>query len=223
VDSGSEIRFCTTLLSKARSTTTEIVEEPPRIRPGTESLIREEFERLLASADALVLSGTKAPGYSADLFPWMIRTAKRKSCLTVLDIKGEDLLACLKEGPDLIKPNFMEFSRTFVPEAPESEHADHPGLEAAVREKILSIASTSPTRVVLTSGPRRILYADREGVRSFQPGEVRAVNTIGCGDALTAGLTASLLAGRSLDESVEQGARCAGLNAGLVRPGVIRT
>ena len=61
------------------------------------------------------------------------------------------------------------------------------------------------------------------GVFSECPVEsVPPVNTIGSGDAFTAGLAAALDDGLPFAGAVTRGVYCGGLNAGLLKPGVIR-
>ena len=50
--------------------------------------------------------------------------------------------------------------------------------------------------------------------------DVPVVNTIGCGDALTAGMMHSLLAGKSLSDAVRFGMDCALKNAQSIRLGL---
>lgn len=48
------------------------------------------------------------------------------------------------------------------------------------------------------------------------------VNTIGCGDAMTAGVLFALATGQTTEEAVALGHRCAKQNAQHLRPGVIQ-
>ena len=47
----------------------------------------------------------------------------------------------------------------------------------------------------------------------------KVINTIGCGDSFTAGLTASLLKGLLLEESIKEGHKTACKNLTTVTPG----
>ena len=51
---------------------------------------------------------------------------------------------------------------------------------------------------------------------------LKAVNTIGCGDSLTAGIAYALTTGQGLEDAIRVGQNCAAQNAQCLRPGVIR-
>ena len=51
---------------------------------------------------------------------------------------------------------------------------------------------------------------------------VKAVNTIGCGDAFTAGLACALDNGANFKDAINEGIRCGALNASFLKTGVIR-
>ncbi|MDR2923836.1 MAG: PfkB family carbohydrate kinase [Treponema sp.] len=236
-ESESQIRFCYTLLTGADgalpngSVVTELVEEPEPVGAGTEERLLEKFNQLLAETPDLswlIISGTKAPGFSDALIPAMTRTAKEKGLKIILDIKGKDLTESLKYEPDIVKPNLFEFAAGFAPELiRDNELTD---LDESASERISSavsdIARKYRCRVILTNGSRKIIAADA-GLLSggvFFEVEIRSVKTVnstGCGDAFTAGLAAALEDGADLRAAISEGCRCGALNAALVRPGVI--
>jgi 1-phosphofructokinase/tagatose 6-phosphate kinase len=90
------------------------------------------------------------------------------------------------------------------------------------------MAQKHKCRVILTNGSRKIIAADANNFFEVDIQRVKTVNTTGCGDAFTAGLATALedgwFAGQPLNfrEAISEGCRCGALNAGLVRPGVIR-
>jgi len=224
VSSGSEIRFCTTIISLKERTVTELVEEAKPVLSSTEEYIINQFNELIKSTEALVISGTKAPGYSKRLFPFMVSEAKKRKILTVLDIRGEDLILSLNERPDIIKPNFIEFVHTFFTEEKISnnENFKTPEIEDKVKKKMLEIFKRFGTRTVLSSGSDSVLFCENSEIYSIMPRQVEVINTIGCGDALTAGITARLLQNKNLSDAVMYGIDCSACNAACIRPGVIR-
>ncbi len=71
-ESESEIRFCYTLLSEADGTVTELIEESKVVVDGTEKRLLEKFDELLINTPDLnwvIISGTKAAGFSGAVFP----------------------------------------------------------------------------------------------------------------------------------------------------------
>jgi 1-phosphofructokinase family hexose kinase len=220
VESNAEIRFCYTLLNQAFHTSTEIVEESPAVDPSVEAAIMAAYEAALTGARAVVISGSKAAGFSDALYPNMVRVAKERGLLVVLDYRKTDLLNSMQYRPDVIKPNLTEFLETFLPDHTSSESSD---TLDAVKARMRALHQESGSLVVVTRGANPTLYTDANGtVQSLASEAITPVNTIGCGDALTAGLTAALAAGRSPAEAVALGHRCAALNARNLRPGTLR-
>jgi 1-phosphofructokinase/tagatose 6-phosphate kinase len=225
VESNSGIRTCYTLISGSRHTTTEVVEESFPVSDGTEGRIRDEFERLISETDVLIIGGSKSAGLSDTLFADMTLSARKRGVRVLLDIRGKDLLYALESRPDVIKPNLAEFAGTFVNRGSGlhvSEHTKDEELLAQVREKMREIHARYGTTVVLTRGGNPTLFFDGSEVDEMQPQLLTPVNTIGCGDAFTAGFAVRWAEGRPLSEAVRSGHESAALNALQIRPGTIK-
>ena len=222
VESFSPIRFCHTLLGREENSVSELVEEPEKVEEGTEARLLEAFSRLIPECTTLIIAGTKAAGFSDTLIPEMVRQARARDCQVILDIKGPDLLNSLPFEPDLIKPNLYEFVSTFAPELVSRNDVLNGG---CIKEKIEKICAELyekyHCRLVLTRGADSVWYAEKGKLAEYTFEPVKPVNTVGSGDAFSAGLAAALEEGASLAEAVVQGARCGALNAGILRPGVI--
>lgn len=233
VPSPSEIRWCTTIVDRQEHTTTEIVEPTEPVPEETEDLLYREYERVLRDAAIAVFSGTAAPGYREDLFPRMVRAARELGIPVIADYRGAPLRATLDapEGmrPTVVKPNLKEFAETFLfgggaveGGAVVSEHSTNAQLLARVEKQMHRIAAGG-THVILTRGSLPALLVSPGGTVVTAPATaLEAVNTIGCGDAFTAGLAVALLDGASLDEAVHQGHTAAAMNAVNLKPGSIR-
>jgi fructose-1-phosphate kinase PfkB-like protein len=233
VESESQIRFCYTLLTDADgafpngSEVTELVEESEPVHAGTDERLLKKFDELLAHTPDLnwvIVSGTKAAGFSDTVIPAMTRKAKEKGLKVILDIKGKDLTESLKYEPDIVKPNLFEFAADFAPELVKNNELTT--MDDAAKERIksavLDMAQKYKCRVILTNGSRKIIAADADGFFEVELQPVKAVNSTGCGDAFTAGLAAALEDEADFRKAISEGCRCGALNAALVRPGVIR-
>jgi fructose-1-phosphate kinase PfkB-like protein len=215
VESGSEIRFCYTMIDAASGSVTEYVEEAEPVEAGTAGRVLAAFDACLPECRAVVISGTKASGFGPDLIPEIARRASAAGRLLVLDLKGPDLLASLAARPIVAKPNLSEFLATW-PAAGEAGLRDH---AARVAEEIYRLYGTC---LVLTRGGEPTWYWDGHGLCEEAVSRVRALNATGSGDAFTAGLAAALAEGGSIREAVAEGTRLGGLNAERLKPGSIR-
>jgi len=228
VESESQIRFCHTVLTENDRGVTELLEESEAVAEGTEERLLEKYEGLLNDEQRrfkwLIVSGTKAAGFSDTVIPNMARMAKEKGLKIILDIKGKDLKECLHYEPDIIKPNLFEFASTFAPELVKDN--DLKELEAAAKERIksaaLDAAQKYKCKIILTNGGKEIFAVEKNCFFEVAVQNVKAVNTIGCGDAFTAGLAATLDEGANFNEAIAKASRCGAMNAALLKPGVIR-
>lgn len=176
VDSGCDIRSCYTLLDSAVHSATEVVEEGNTVAPSTESALREKFSQLLAGCHTVIISGSKAPGFSAQLFPNFVAQAKAAGKLVVLDYRGLDLVDSLKYTifllsflnlffgiryhPDVIKPNFAEFAETLCGTKVSSETSQDAALQEKVKLEMLRLYAAHGIVTVLTHGHLPTLYVD---------------------------------------------------------------
>lgn len=214
-----EVRYCYTLLDRERCTTTELVEEARRVTEDEEPRLREAFESLLERIGAegtVVIAGSKPEGFSKDLYPRMVARAKDAGLRVVLDMRKEDLLASLPYRPDIIKPNFVEFGNTFFPDFESTEGREHPSDMDRVREKMLELYGEFGTTSIISRGKRATLYVEDGNVRTMEPERIEPLNTVGCGDAMTAGIASVLARGGAVGPAP---AEDEGLITGAVRTG----
>ena len=222
VESDTAIRFCTTLVDRSDHAATEIVETAEAVSSAVEARVLHAFEQLLSDYQVVILSGTKAAGFSDELFPCMVQQAKRAGAVVILDVRGTDLVRSLPYRPDVIKPNFSEFVGTFLQDWDPGEHVRDPKIEARARQQMQDLHREHGCEVVLTRGARSTLFTVDVAVAEAQPATIQPLNPIGSGDAFTAGLAAALARGWPLAEAVARGHDCGCRNAQLLRPGVIR-
>ena len=232
LESGSQIRFCYTVLTNDDGKTTELVEDQKAVNGGimeqVEQRLLEKFDSILCDASmgiqCLIISGTKAAGFSGAVIPYMTRKAKEKGLRVILDIKGRDLTESLQYEPDFVKPNLFEFAATFAPDLIKDNGfaINNDAVKERIKSTLIDTAQKYGSRVILTDGSRKILAADREKIFEVEFKPVKAVNATGCGDAFTAGLAAALDDGAHFSAAIGEGIRCGALNAALVKPGVIR-
>ena len=220
VESNSEIRYCYTLCNVRKHTSTEIVEESQIVGEGTEKRIWRKFRHLLLSCHTLIISGKKATGFSDNIFPDMVRTAKKAGKRVICDFRGDDLKNVLPFGPDVVKPNFSEFCSTFLPGRAEGEQTSDPCTVTLVKEAMIGLYERYATIPVITRGRHDILFVEKGKVFNMPAKKIVPVNTIGCGDAFTAGFASKYRAGGTIAACVKKGRECAALNALQIRLGI---
>jgi 1-phosphofructokinase/tagatose 6-phosphate kinase len=224
VDADIEIRTGHTIVDAAHHTTTEVVEEGREVTAEVEVGIRERYAARLGECDGVIISGSKAPGFSGELFPWMVAQARQADRFILTDYRGTDLENSLPHRPDVIKPNLVEFVRTFLPQeatADLSEHTENDALLAKVRARMVELYQDHGATTVLTRGAHPALYLEDGSVREEPALSIEAVNTIGSGDAFSGALAFKLISGAGLGEAVAFAHECAAANARNLKPGSI--
>jgi fructose-1-phosphate kinase PfkB-like protein len=223
VESNSSIRFAYTLIDSADLSVTELVEEPEPVAAGTEERLKDAFEAALPSHDYLVISGTKAAGFSDDLIPFMVRRAREEGLKVIIDVKGKDLVNSLPFEPDIVKPNLYEFASTFAPELVERNGLpdDENNTKRRITEIIMDLSARYKCGIILTRGSKSVWAAKEANFFEADFDMVKPLNTTGSGDAFTAGLASALSDGAALREAITEGARCGRLNAQCFKVGTI--
>jgi len=221
VPSGAEIRFCYTLINRKHRTITEIVEEGEPVSKETEKNIWSHYTRLLKESDVIIISGSKAPGFSDKIIPDMVKEAKNQNKFVILDFRGNDLKNSIPYSPDIIKPNLFEFTQTFFPDNHKIEEEPLGSLLPDIEKKMNEFYYSLGITTILTNGKQETLYTLEGSVKKLFPETIKPINTIGSGDAFTAGLAWKISQGEALKEAIEFAHICGAKNARLLRPGVI--
>lgn len=220
-DSQSPIRTCTTIINRQKNTVTEVVEEPLSVGQGTEEAICALYSQALDRVATVVIAGTRAPGYRASLYPDFVREAKQAGKRVILDVKGDDLKESLPYRVDVIKPNLSEFTATFMPDLTVLEQQDAQEMKDQVASVLARLYNDFGTATVLTRGAYATWVYDGQAFHEIPTKPVEVVNTIGSGDAVTAGLAYELTRGREFNDAVDTALRCGRENARYLRPGTI--
>jgi tagatose 6-phosphate kinase len=208
-------RQCVTILDKSAGTHTELVEEGPPVSASDYEKLLEIVQRRVHGCRAVVMSGTIPAGGPADLYAHVTQLAREAEALSILDAQGAPLLHALAARPGLVKPNRPELAATVGRQLQEERD-----VMAAMRE----LRDRGAERVVITAGKRPALAFDGHSFWRVHSPRLEAVNPIGSGDALTAGLAWRLVRGEDLGEACRWGTACGAANAltimaGEVHPG----
>ena len=206
----AKTRQCTTLLDQSTGRQTELVEESAPVDSDTATRLHEVLKRRLQQSRAVIMSGTLAPGIPPTFYREGVEMAKAKGILSVVDARGAVLDAAIEAGPGLVKPNHAELEATLG-----RRLAD----EAAVVEGMRELLKRGARRVVVTAGKYPTLAADETGCWRVTNPPIRAVNAIGSGDSVTAGLVWKLDGGATLEEACRWGCAAGAANALSLMPG----
>ena len=229
-EDGGEIRTCVTVAERERPATTEFIEPAAPVSESTVAAVWDAFERCIGECDALLMCGSMAPGYPDDFYLRMMEVARTQGVKIGIDVQGSLLRNAVRLKPDLVKINVREFGDTFTPELKQRFAAlESKGLSLLdmdeERERFTAVLARlhrDGIAVVLSQGAAPSVVYDGEAIVGVDTIPLTAVNTIGSGDAMTAGVAARFFRGAPLIEAVEYGHTLAAINASLLKPGTTR-
>ncbi len=164
--------------------------------PGPAQAVIEKAVRLLLDplrpGDVLVLTGSLPLSTPVDLYAHLISAARERGARCVLDASATWLAAALPAAADVVKVSTAELAgaRAVTPAAAWSMGRD---------------AAPEPASLIVTAGSRGARLWTAEGCWTLAAARQMAVNPIGAGDAVTAGLCAGLANGSSVTDALAEG------------------
>jgi 1-phosphofructokinase family hexose kinase len=207
-----ETRICQTLVEEGNPETTELVEEMPPIRPDNWEQMKKLFGSLELSGSIVTISGKLPAGAPVDAYAHVCETSMQQGGRVILDCPGEPLLRALEHKPFMVKINDAELLETVNAASPLQ----------GCRELIHRGAQS----VLITCGGRNAYYMDSSRTLEIEPPVIRAVNPVGSGDAVTAGVSVELARGADILHAINTGMACGAANAltlvsGLLDPAAV--
>lgn len=201
VDVAGNSRCCIAVLDG--DCQTEVLGMGPSVSDAEEENFFNVFAELAAAAKVVTISGSLPPGMAAGTYRRLIALAKEQGCRVLLDTSGEPLLEGIGAGPCLVKPNRSELE-WLAGKKLESEEDLFVAL-AEIGDKV-SIA------VVSLGAAGALALADGVSYRIRGP-LMEAVNPVGSGDAMLAGMARGLVEKWALEKVFAYGAACGAANA----------
>jgi tagatose 6-phosphate kinase len=193
---------------------TELVEEALPVSERDVAALEEIVTKNLREARALCLIGSFPPGVLDDFYARLTKAAREASVPVIIDAQKAPLRAALQEAPFLVKPNLEEVAATL----------NLPIGKPNARTAVAALTDAGARWALVSMGASGSLLGDDYGrLWSVEPPRVEAVNPIGSGDVMAAGLLLSLHRGASVPDAAVYGTACAAANAltstsGEVRP-----
>ena len=158
--------------------TTEINGAGSPLQEGDLHALLAKLEQVTAG-DAVVLAGSLPPGVPCDLYARLVTELGEKGVYTVVDCEGVALVAAVKAGPFLVKPNRQELEGWAGKPLPTLE---------AVAEAARRMQATGAERVLVSLGGDGTLLVDTDGTcYRTEALKGRVLQTVGAGDAMLAG------------------------------------
>lgn len=191
---------------------TEIYEPGPQVDIQELSNFFDTYDEVISRCDAVVLSGSAPRGVPADIYARLIQRAKDLGKRVLLDTSKDFLMEGLKAKPELIKPNQKELEYLVGHKIK--------GIEEAA-QAAANLHEQGVPNVMVSMGPKGILYACDSGLYYAKAPTVKIVNTVACGDSVVASFAMSMLQKHSPEETLRQAVAISAANATTIESAVI--
>jgi tagatose 6-phosphate kinase len=204
-----ETRRSFTVVDAGRGQAAVFNEPGPDISAGEFAAFQASYAAELASASAVILTGSLPPGLAADSYAVLIALAARAGVPAVLDAGGEALRLGAAAGPHIIKPNLAELEQAAghslragqapdpADDAPSDDAPsdDAPADLAAVAAAARNLLAAGARSAVVSLGPDGLLALAGQDCWHVAAPDVAVRNPTGAGDAVVAGLALGLVRG----------------------------
>ena len=149
-------------------------------------------DRYADQAWGVICGGSLPPGLPVDSYARLLRAARRRGLITLLDSSGEALRHGVAGLPHVLKVNYDELAGLDASLAGGGLGADRElsadGLVALARALSTRLQTWASEAVVVTLGRGGVLAVTLEGSYHAVPPDVEVVNTAGAGDAVSGGV-----------------------------------
>jgi 1-phosphofructokinase family hexose kinase len=207
IQSAAPTRVCTTIIDSQSGRVTELVENAGSVTPDELAEFQTAYAEQAAKARAVVLTGSLPPGAPRTFYFDLLASTK---CPAILDGRGPELIASLERRPFLVKPNREELAFTLGRDLKTDAE-----LHSAMRE----LNDRGASWVVVTAGARPAWASSHGELFRFDVPQMAAVNPIGSGDCLAAGIAWGLAEGKEPCDAIRLGIAAAVENVGQLLPG----
>ena len=206
-------RTCITILDPVRNTQTEIVEEGKPVSPDEVKNMYQVYERNLKKCNLVTISGTAPPQVPDDIYYRFVRLARRQNIPVLVDTQKQLLINCLKAQPFLVKINQDELGTAFQQPIDSFE---------ILKNLLKKIHHNGVDWVVISHGKKNTIASHQGKIWNVIPPSINAINPIGSGDALLAGIAVAIVQGHDVLSAIRFGTACGTANALTLTPGCVR-
>lgn len=191
-----------------------LFQQSPAIDTSEIERFMDLYRQLMKQSRLVVLSGRLPAGLDQDMYYELIRQARVGQVKVCLDTSGLALRRGLKAKPWMIKPNRHEVYEALGIKI--NKISD--GIQA------LKIFRRKGIKNVLISlGAQGAIGCNHDDLWYAKASNVKAMTSVGCGDALVAGFCAEYLAQASFQEALRFAVAAGTINTQSVIPGGIHS
>lgn len=187
-----ESRINYVLVDKSNSTI--LAQKGQRIEQGTAKYFVNKLESIVKQGDFVAISGDISNCKIRNFQSKLCDIVNQKGAKVFLDCSGDALLEGVKKKPFLIKPNESELSyfcgRSLIS-------------EQDIIQGMMEMHSHGVLNIVVSRGDKGSIAISNGVLYRVTVPDVETKNTVGCGDALVAGLLAGFQQGLDFESNLK--------------------
>src|SRR5512133_2993 len=193
------LRINTTIIESTNGAVTHINSVGSSLSESIRFEFENHFKKGLQQGDIYCMSGSIPKGFTSDIYGSLIRHCKDAGCHVLLDTRDDALQMGIRAKPHMIKPNLEELEKYFGEQIRGVHHIALKAkrfLDMGLEYAFISLGEDGMIAVhgndcLLCNAPR-----------------INAKDTVGCGDALVAGLLVALQRQFSFSEMCRLAVAC---------------
>lgn len=202
----------------ARSSSVTHLREPGFLIGRDDAIaLREKLKNRLKGSvgdgDWVIFSGSLPQGLSARTYRELITLCREQNANVLFDSNGRALVEGIRGKPHILKPNLVELEEIFQEKINGIQH---------IALKAKGLIDRGIQAVFVSMGEDGMLAANGAEAYLTQVKMHRQVNTVGCGDAMVAGLVYGISRKFSFSLLCKFGVACGAANTLGRGPGLIR-
>ncbi len=192
---GAESRSCINIWDERNQLQTEFLEPGFSVTEEDFQGFLELFRGLVSEADVVTISGSVPKGLDGTAYQRMVKLVKDAGKPVILDTSGKLLEMGIEAQPTMIKPNLDEIRMLTGKECTDIREI----IDAA------RVLCRQGIKIVTVSlGGEGAVVVSQEGAFRARVPKIHAVNTVGCGDSMTAGFALGLSEGLNIRETLRK-------------------
>jgi tagatose 6-phosphate kinase len=187
----------------AAGTSVIVYERPtPATAAEHEAFLDLLAKELLPRADRAIVAGSLPAGVSTTGYARIVEAARAAGTPLLVDCSGDHLRAVLSAGPDIVKVSLSEVVEAGLVSS-----------DAGTAQAADALNRAGARIAIVTDGPRPAAVADGTKLLDVEVPPVEAVNPVGSGDAVNAGLSLGLARGQGFEPALAFGIAAGCANA----------
>lgn len=206
------LRINTTIVDEGENRCTHLNALAAPLSPRIQHEFQEMITAEMKPDDMWIFSGSLPPGFSDDAYETLVGAATASGGQTVLDSRGAAMQHGVRSRPLVVKPNLAELEEYFGEPVKGVHHIALKG------KRLLDMGVGY---VFISLGADGMIALHHNDCLLCSAPQVEVKDTVGCGDALVAGIVVGLNRHFSFSETCRMAVACGTAKSLVVGPGTL--